>query len=459
MNNATRLLQVLLLSITFLIGCENHLAEHVAVEEIKWKSFDNTLFDEAKEQNKLVFLEVGANWCHWCHVMDDSTYTNEAVKKYLNTHFVLSREDQDARPDLFSAYKPWGWPAIIIFNAAGEELLKLKGFRPPKRFLKELKQIVENPVPLAFDLDSHPSLVSESMETLNSEFETQLDYELGGYPHKNRALELSGIEHALRYRTDNNSLEEWAKLTITQSYLLVDPTWSGVYQYSAKNSWNNQHFEKLLRYQANYIETYCRYGVIMKDAEAIQKAEEIVAYCKRFLQGETPLFWNSQNADLIAGEHSGQYYELNEAERLKQGVPSVDQKIYLKENAAMINAMIWLWAATNKEEYLREGKEMLDHALYTFSTDRGIYAREEGSESIFSFEDNRQLIESLLLYAQVTNDKTYLIKAEILAKNCITEFDSKEGIQSVCGEITLKSPIVQRDNLAKKANAYDFIMS
>ncbi len=67
--------------------------------------------------------------------------------------------------------------------------------------------------------------------------------------------------------------------------------------------------------------------------------------------------------------------------------PSVDEKIYLKENVGMDNAMILLWAATNKEEYLSEGKEMLDYALYTFSTDRGIYSREEGSEPIFSFED------------------------------------------------------------------------
>jgi len=443
------------LATTFLInlfnlGCNNPQPKHLKSEEINWKPFNREIFNEAKEANKLVFLEVGANWCHWCHVMDDSTYSNTAVKDYLNEHFILSREDQDARPDLFSAYKPWGWPALIVFNADGEELLKLKGYQPAKRFLADLKNIVNNPTPLppTAATSTQATLVSADNRALNEEFRSRLDYKLGGFPHNNRALELSGIEHALQYKSTENKLEEWAKLTVQQSYLLVDPVWSGVYQYSAKSSWDHQHYEKLLRYQANYIESYCRYGIIMNDTIAIQKAEEILNYCKRFLQEGTPLYWNSQNADLIAGEHSGEYYALNEAERLIQGTPSVDKKIYLKENAMITNAMIWLWAATDNEAYLKEGQKMLDYSLDWFKTANGLYAREKGATKIYSFEDNRRLIESLMLYGQVLNEKYYIDLAEKLATICIKKFNSEKGIQSVIGEVALKAPIVSRDNLA-----------
>lgn len=432
------------------LGCNNPQPKDTTSEEINWKSFNREIFNEAKDENKLVFLEVGANWCHWCHVMYDSTYSNTAVKGYLNEHFILSREDQDARPDLFSAYKPWGWPALIVFNAEGEELLKLKGYQPAKRFLADLKNIVNNPIPLPPTSKNSPraTTVSADNQALNNEFNSQLDYKRGGFPYNNRALELSGIEHAIRYKTPENDHEEWAKLTVQQSYLLVDPVWSGVYQYSAKGSWNNQHYEKLLRYQANYIESYCRYGLIMDDTTAIQKAEEILGYCKRFLQGDTPLYWNSQNADLIAGEHSGDYYALNEEERLLQGTPSVDKKIYLKENAMITNAMIWLWTATDNEAYLKEGKKMLDFSLHWFKTENGLYAREKGATTIYSFEDNRRLIESLMLYGQVLNEKHYLDLAEKLATICVKEFDSKEGIRSVIGEVALKVPLISRDNLA-----------
>lgn len=449
MNLMYRQILLLVTLIVLNYRCTPTQNKPIIAEEIEWKSFNREVFKTAKEEKKLVFLEVGANWCHWCHVMDDSTYANDDVKKYLNENFILCREDQDARPDLFSAYKPWGWPALIVFNSDGKELLKMKGFQPPKRFLDALKKTVQNPVPLTTEENSSikSTTVSGSTMALNSEFESKLDFKLGGYPSNNRALELNGITHAIQYQSDENKLEEWARLTIKQSYLLVDPVWSGVYQYSAKNSWNNQHYEKLLRYQADYIEAYCRYGVFMHDTESIQKAEEIIGYCKRFLKGKSQLFWNSQNADLIAGQHSGEYYKLNETDRLKQGIPSVDEKIYLKENASMINALVWLWAATGNDTYLKEGTEMLDYALTSFATQKGIYSREKGSTEIYSFEDNRRLIESLMLYAQITNSKTYLIEAENLGRRCIEVFDSKAGIKSVIGEIALASPVVLRDNL------------
>lgn len=443
-----------LFSLLFLVAAcdqvyEQNQENEIEIQEIVWKSFNSQCFEEAKETSKLVFLEVGANWCHWCHVMDDSTYSDRTIQAYLNENFVLTREDQDERPDLFSAYQSWGWPAIVIFNASGDELLKLKGYQAPKRFLKQLESVVNNPIPLTAE---NISMVNSTQTTLSNQglierFTRSVDHEKGGFNWRNKSLNLESINHGLRYQNENDSLKNWMDLTVEQSYLLVDPVWSGVYQYSALRSWNNQHYEKLLRYQADYIESYCRYGMVRHDKKAIETAKGILVYCKRFLKGTSPLFWNSQNADLISGQHSGDYYGLNEKQRLKQGVPSVDQKSYLKENAALISSLVWLWAATDDLDYLLEGKVMLDYILENFKTENGIYAREEGKFGIYSFEDNRRLIECLMSYAQVMGDQLYVTKARELGENCIAIFDSEEGIVAVKGDITLKSSIVQKSNL------------
>lgn len=433
----------------FLVACSGQTeGENTENKEIDWQPFNKAAFDQAAETEKLVLLEVGANWCHWCHVMDDSTYANEEVQTYLKENFILCREDQDARPDLFAAYRPWGWPAIIVLNENGEELLKLKGYQHRKKFLKKLKNIRKNPVALA-DSESENTSANYSVNTQNlmDKFKSRIDHKLGGNNSNNRSMRLTGIQHALYYGNTDDSLKRWANLTVDASYLLVDPAWSGVYQYSAKRSWNNQHYEKLLRVQADYIEAYCLYGAAMNSTKAIETAEEILGYCDRFLGNETPLYWNSQNADLVSGVHSGDYYELNEQDRLAKGVPSVDEKIYLKENARICHALTKLWAATGNANYLDRGMQNLDYILENFGNEKGLYKREIGSSDIISFADNRTLLEALIVYYQISRNERYLTTAQQLGFTLIETFDSDKGMKASVGDLAIAPVVVSKDNI------------
>lgn len=128
------------LGIIFLLCACNFEAEK-SEDTLQWQPFDAGVFETAKKTKKLVFLEIGANWCHWCHVMDDSTYSDKKVQAYLNENFILCREDQDERPDLYAAYKKWGWPAIVVFDENAETLLLLKGFQEKSKFLSILKRL------------------------------------------------------------------------------------------------------------------------------------------------------------------------------------------------------------------------------------------------------------------------------------------------------------------------------
>ena len=439
------------ISIAFFVSCsaepDKIVEDAGTIHQINWQHFNTEAFLEAKNLDKLVFLEVGANWCHWCHVMDDSTYSDPKVQSYLNDHFILCREDQDARPDLYAAYKPWGWPAIIVLNAAGEELLKLRGYQQKKGFLKDLQAIVENPVVLS-DRDANESTnFSASELELYTQFLSKIDHKKGGYNWNNKSLDVTGIQHALYYYLNTDSLKNWADLTVNNSYLLVDPVWSGVYQYSAKKSWNNQHYEKLLRKQAEYIVAYCQYGSISETKKPIEMAEGIFDYCNRFLGNETPLFWNSQNADLVSGVHSGEYYALSEKDRLKQGTPSVDKKIYLKENAAICLALTKLWAATGKNKYVIKGIAMLDYILDNYKNKSGVYSREKGQEKIISLDDNIKLIEALLVYYQITGNKKYVTESIAIGYGVMELFDSPKGLQSAAGELAITPVLVPKSNV------------
>jgi uncharacterized protein len=422
--------------------------------EIKWLPFSKDAFLQAAQENKLVFLEIGANWCHWCHVMDEKTYSDSEVQSYLAENFILCREDQDSRPDLYAAYRKWGWPAIIAFDKDKNVVMRLKGYQEKNKFLKILKKTVRNPEIILED-EPQATELNDSEQALFNKFLARLDHEKGMYQWNHKYLPLPGIEHGLRYY-EHDSLKKWTDLTVKNSFSLVDPVWSGAYQYSAKKSWNNQHYEKLLRIQAAYITTYAKYGQFTKNEAAISTAENIYGYCLRFLH-QDPLFYNSQNADVIVGKDSKSYYESDEEERLSIGTPSVDKHVYTKENALLGQSLIYLWAATGKEKYLNKSVEMLEYINENIRRFKGVYKRELRGESLMlSFEDNLQMLNWIILSYQATGEKTLLKDAKNLGMYLIREFDREAGMVASVSNSPLPSTIVLNTNL-EAVITYNFL--
>src|SRR3954470_20479200 len=123
-----RTLALLALSLSLSVS-----ASAARAAEISWKPWSREVLDRAAAEHRLVLLDVGAVWCHWCHVMDEQTYGDPAIAARLDRSFVAVRVDQDARPDVSARYEDWGWPATILFDARGTELAKLRGYLPPAR--------------------------------------------------------------------------------------------------------------------------------------------------------------------------------------------------------------------------------------------------------------------------------------------------------------------------------------
>ena len=76
-----------------------------AHQPIHWYPWGAEAFAAAQAADKPVLLDIGAVWCHWCHVMDGESYEDPALAGYLNEHFVCIKVDRDERPDVDARYQ------------------------------------------------------------------------------------------------------------------------------------------------------------------------------------------------------------------------------------------------------------------------------------------------------------------------------------------------------------------
>src|SRR5580700_9553054 len=124
------------------------LAASASGEPIAWLPWSDAVFARAKREHKFVLLDLEAVWCHWCHVMDGTTYADPAVAALISGSYLAVRVDQDARPDLASRYEDYGWPATIIYGPDGAEIVKKQGYLAPAGMARLLQAVIDDPSPV-----------------------------------------------------------------------------------------------------------------------------------------------------------------------------------------------------------------------------------------------------------------------------------------------------------------------
>src|ERR1700682_2339606 len=112
---------------------------------VAWQKWDPALFERAQREDKYILLHMAAVWCHWCHVMESTTYRDPAIQQRIAEKFIAVRVDQDADPALSYRYENWGWPATIMLDKDGNEIFKRRGYLPPELFNKLLVAVIEDP--------------------------------------------------------------------------------------------------------------------------------------------------------------------------------------------------------------------------------------------------------------------------------------------------------------------------
>ena len=257
-----------------------------AADGPKWSEWSDDLFARAAAEKRFVILDLEAVWCHWCHVMEKTTYANPEVKELLAAKYLPVRVDQDANPDLSSRYGDWGWPATIVFGPDGTEIAKIRGYIEPERMQALLKAIIDDPSPgpsvgEAFEVKPSASafLGKEQRAALTKNFDESYEEKLGGWGANQKYIDADSMDLAItRAEAGDATSIKRARQTLDAAVALIDPVWGGVYQYSEAGSWSHAHFEKIMSFQAQYLRQYSQAYAMWKDPKYLAAARSIERY-------------------------------------------------------------------------------------------------------------------------------------------------------------------------------------
>src|SRR3954462_11793348 len=111
-------------------------------QPIHWHEWGQEAFEAAKLENKPILLDIGAVWCHWCHVMDRESYDNPEIAQLVNERFVAVKVDRDERPDVDSRYQvavnaitgQGGWPLTAFLTPDGKPFFGGTYFPPDDHY-------------------------------------------------------------------------------------------------------------------------------------------------------------------------------------------------------------------------------------------------------------------------------------------------------------------------------------
>jgi hypothetical protein len=332
----------------------------LAADGPAWGDWNNDLFAHATAEKRFVILDLEAVWCHWCHVMEKTTYADPTVQKLLSAKYLPVRVDQDANPDLSSRYGDWGWPATIVFAPDGTEIAKIRGYVEPERMQALLKAIIDDPSPgpsvgEAFEVKPTTSafLNKEQRAELTKNFDESWDDKLGGWGENQKYIDADSFDLSLtRAEAGDAAAAKRARQTLDAAVALIDPVWGGVFQYSEAGSWSHPHFEKIMSFQSQYLRQYSQAYALWKDPKYLAAARDVERYLTSFLLSPDGTFHVSQDADLNHDVDGHKYYALSDAGRRKLGLPRIDRNLYARENGWAISGLAAYYDVTNDPKIL-----------------------------------------------------------------------------------------------------------
>ncbi len=351
---------------------------------IDWREWGDAAFAEARAQNKPILLDIGAVWCHWCHVMDTGidgdpvhtgTYSDPAVQQRIAAHFIPIKVDNDRRPDINARYNMGGWPTTAFLTPGGDTLYG-ETYVTPTRMVGLLDyianlwtnnqadiqaQIAEMREQRAASEARTPSdLDPATTETVLNSIRGHFDPEYGGFlssapakfPHPD-ALRLVLEEYS---RTGDASLKEIAEKTLhgMADGGMYDHFAGGFFRYSTDRQWAVPHFEKMLEDNAKLTSVYALAYQVLGDPYYLDVVKSAQGWLLSEMRDpDTGTFAGSQDA----GPEEA-YYGQPLAVRATLPTPYIDRTVYTGWNALMVSALVARYKITGEVE-------MLDAALKT----------------------------------------------------------------------------------------------
>jgi uncharacterized protein len=312
-------------------------------QPIRWHEWGEQAFATAQRDHKPILLDIGAVWCHWCHVMDRESYDNPEVAQIVNQHFIAVKVDRDERPDIDSRYQvavsaisgQGGWPLTAFLTSDGKPFYGGTYFPPDNQYgrpgfkqvllsiaaafrdkqgdVAEQAQMVENAISRseAFagrSAEFSPRVIDSIMKSAYQMF----DPAHGGFgqapkfPHP-AALDLL-IDYHVRTGDDDarnvfvTTLERMARGGV------YDQLAGGFHRYSVDERWVVPHFEKMCYDNSELLKNYVHAFQATGSPFFATVARDIIRWIDEWLSDrQLGGFYASQDAD-YSMEDDGDYF-------------------------------------------------------------------------------------------------------------------------------------------------------
>jgi uncharacterized protein YyaL (SSP411 family) len=371
-------------------GTETADAARLPAEgSLSWAELNAATFARARAEGRIVLIDGSAGWCHWCHVMDATTYRDPEVRKLLAERFLPVKVDIDARPDFEERYQEWGWPATVLMTADAEEIGKYKGYMAPARLLEVLNAAASSPTPAtgatgakATAMQGGPvteGQVADAAALAQRALDALWDPKHGSWGDAQKVpLSWDNAWALEQARGGSDVARRRALFTLDEQRKIIDPVWGGICQYSTDGDWLHPHFEKLAPYQAGAIDNYAAAFALTGDAQWLRTAQQVRGFVDRFMTSPEGAFYVAMDADLEANGEGGtsvsgrEYYARDDAGRRALGVPRVDTHEYGRDNGLVIAAYVTLGQAGHDATAIAAAERAAARILATHSTDASL---------------------------------------------------------------------------------------
>jgi len=317
-------------------------------QPINWMEWGEEAFAKAERENKPVLLDIGAVWCHWCHVMDRESYENPATAELINEHFVAVKVDRDERPDVDTRYQAavsaisgqGGWPLTAFLTAEGKPFFGGTYFPPDDRYgrpgfprvlmtmaeayAQRRDEVMETAGSVMRAIEHNESfsgrggVLNDVLVTkLTESAERQFDERNGGFgsqpkfPHPG-AIDL--LTDAAGHGDERARVVVETTLRRMAAGGVYDQLAGGFHRYSVDERWIVPHFEKMAYDNSELLKNYAHAYATFGDEEFARVARDIMRWMDEWLSDrERGGFYASQDAD-DSLDDDGDYFTWTRAE-------------------------------------------------------------------------------------------------------------------------------------------------
>ncbi|MGH7756105.1 MAG: thioredoxin domain-containing protein, partial [Vulcanimicrobiaceae bacterium] len=330
-----------------------YLRQH-AHNPVNWYPWGTEAFDNARRSERPIFLSIGYATCHWCHVMEEESFEDVEIARFLNEHYVAIKVDREERPDVDAVYmtavmaltRQGGWPMSVWLDAdrrpffAGTYFPARDGDRgTPTGFLSILRELAgiyrADPARVAGAAESITAAIRTAMAGAASSralpgddvlaaatrfYQDAYDGERGGIRGAPKFPSSLPVRLLLRRhrRTGDPAVLEMAERTLTMMAAggMHDQLGGGFHRYSTDDRWLVPHFEKMLYDNALLALAYAEAWQVTKRRDFARVVRTTLDYVVREMTAPAGGFYSATDADSEGEEGTFFVWRADEIRRL-----------------------------------------------------------------------------------------------------------------------------------------------